>query len=420
MVSWQRQPHGQFYRSVYQTQFYDWVTGVGSIPATFNNTNTYNNLSAWVRNSGSLLSVLGTDNETSYDHIGLANGTTAIAAAASKPLVNMQAEVKPNGASATSTGTSFLFRTRRHGSGAAWASATTDNGSLAAHYSALFMSSSDSTYSGYSSGHDQVALVGLAFAHAPSDDRGGTVMSTARVWGVYGEGVNWSTAGQGIGAEFKVVNNTGATALIYTNGGFANRNTAIQLTSAINEASASWIAGHGGSLYNSMYVRYSTAGVPNAACYTGHYYEAESIKSYIHDANYCTWNGTAVPFARLRMDMPILALAPDGTTDNLLFKMRTTGTIDYYLPSSSSTDNSLRWLLQSGTVLASINPQGVLDFTNTTSNTAPIITVTGTGTTAFAIAFTPGGTGQPSSNTISDWLAIRKNGVLKKIPCLPG
>lgn len=410
-MTWRRQPAKQEYKSIYLNQFYDWVTGANTTAATFANNNTYTGLSAWTRNSGSLLSILGTENENDYGHIGVANGTTAVAAEQLKPAVNIQVELKPNGSGANTTGSSFFFRTRRHGSGAAWASATTDNGSLAAHYSFLSLTQSDSTYSGFAGGHDQVAIAGLAIGHGAGDIRGGTVNSPARVYAGYFEASVFSSAGQAIGAEIQVVNNS-ATAASHIDGGYPLRNTGLQLVSAINNTGSA-----PGSLYNAAYCKISTfTGSVNEAAYCGIFFEQNSCKEYLIDAYRATWGGTPPPFVRMANQMSIAARNSLSTLDLLLMRLDGNDAVEIFhgATGSSATDPTpVAFLLQNGNTNMAISPTGIIQINNTTSGTAPWATMTNTGATTAGQAplFSPGAAGQPSGNTVTDWLRIDRAGV---------
>lgn len=355
----------------------------------------------------SITSPLGLQGGTTYSMLGLKEGTSAIAAATFQPTINIRSHIRPNG-TAGLTGATVSIGVTRYGSNSA------GDGNMYAHAGLIVVCDTNSTAAPFSGSTDNVAGWFEALTHKNGDNRGGTANSIARSYAIHARAANFyadasspTTGGQAIGAEIKVVNNTGYTAVLPDAANIWNRNYGLQIVSNIDED-----GGSSGSLYNSAGINISTAGVYQAAFRIGMYIVQNSVKDIIIDAYQASWNGAVVPFARLANNSHVLARNAANGADVYLWRLGTGDTHDIFFGrSAGTTDQNIQFITQAGSTNLSITPAGILNFIagNVTAVAAGATTPT---LTAIATATS----GMPSVGANTHWLKVQRAGTALVVP----
>lgn len=372
--------------------------------------------------AATLVDTLNTVGGITSQGLSLAYQSPSASASLNQPVINSIVHIRPNGSATDQTGSTYLLKSIRYGSTAS------GDGTLAAHYSLLVQTESQSSYNGFAGGHDQVGVAGHVIIHGNGDGRGGLVNSPGRGYPGYFEGVLFSPSGQVIGSEMKVVNNSGTDAAYFGASAYTRLNFALQLVGQAEEAPYSVTVGStgpanvtAGSHFNTAAINIVTSdtSVTRPAFLAGIFFNQNSVKNYLIDAWSCTFGTQGPPpFVRMAPGMPITALQPDLTADSRLIMLQTvSGQHNIFFGRNSGADKNIQFVAQGAptTPLLAINPLGILDLTN---NPNAFVPRAGTGLTP---AFTTVGstvTGMPSAATPSWYMQIYMNGTTAK-GCIP-
>ena len=348
---------------------------------------------------------LGVVGGTTFNYIGVAHASSTVAAATNSPMFNMDAHIRPNQTQFTTpeTGASWMLKTVRYGSGSA---ATTNDGNLAAHYAFLVQAETDSIYTGYNSGHDEVAMAAILTVHGAGDARGGQYNSPGRGWAGYFEAINYSPTGQSIGMEIQVVNNAGATAAAYGSAGYSMHQYGVQLVSNANNIGATTGA-ITNSYQNTAAIRLaSTSAVTKNAFRYGMVVETNAVSDYLIAAYLgpvgATTSWAFPPFVILGTGQGIYVRSADGTTDSKLIATDpTSSALNLYFSKSTGSHLGIGFVDQTGNTQMSIMPTGNFNFS---ANTSVIRAVQGAGVTPAFAAVTNGLSGFPLGTNPSHYI----------------